>query len=48
MLDGIEDPFNFGQALRALYAMGAHGVALQAPQLDERGGNGGAGFGRRI
>ena len=29
MLDGIEDPFNFGQALRALYAMGAHGVALR-------------------
>ena len=29
MLDGIEDPFNFGQTLRALYAMGAHGVALR-------------------
>ena len=29
MLDGIEDPFNFGQALRALYAMGAHGAALR-------------------
>ncbi len=29
MLDGIEDPFNFGQSLRALYAMGAHGVALR-------------------
>ena len=29
MLDGIEDPFNFGQALRALYAMGVHGVALR-------------------
>ena len=31
MLDGIEDPFNFGQALRALYAMGVHGVALRPP-----------------
>ena len=29
MLDGIEDPFNFGQSLRALYALGAHGVALR-------------------
>ena len=29
MLDGIEDPFNFGHALRALYALGAHGVALR-------------------
>ncbi len=29
MLDGIEDPFNFGQALRALYALGADGVALR-------------------
>lgn len=24
MLDGVEDPFNFGQAVRALYAAGAH------------------------
>ena len=29
MLDGIEDPFNFGHALRALYAMGAHGLVLR-------------------
>ena len=29
MLDGIEDPFNFGQSLRALYALGADGVALR-------------------
>ncbi len=27
-LDGIEDPFNFGQALRAIYASGADGVLL--------------------
>ena len=29
MLDGIEDPFNFGHALRALYAMGVHGLVLR-------------------
>lgn len=28
VLDGIEDPFNFGQALRAIYAAGADGVIL--------------------
>jgi 23S rRNA (guanosine2251-2'-O)-methyltransferase len=28
LLDGIEDPFNFGYALRALYAAGAHGAVL--------------------
>lgn len=27
-LDGIEDPFNFGQAIRAIYAAGAEGVLL--------------------
>ena len=27
-LDGIEDPFNFGQAVRAIYASGADGVLL--------------------
>jgi 23S rRNA (guanosine2251-2'-O)-methyltransferase len=27
-LDGIEDPFNFGYALRSLYAAGAHGAVL--------------------
>jgi 23S rRNA (guanosine2251-2'-O)-methyltransferase len=26
MLDGVEDPFNYGQAIRALYAAGAHGL----------------------
>ncbi len=28
LLDGIEDPFNFGQAIRALYAAGADGILL--------------------
>lgn len=28
MLDGIEDPYNFGYALRTLYAAGADGVVL--------------------
>lgn len=29
MLDGVEDPYNFGQALRSLYAAGAHGAVLR-------------------
>jgi 23S rRNA (guanosine2251-2'-O)-methyltransferase len=29
MLDGIEDPFNFGQAVRALYAAGLDGLVLR-------------------
>ncbi|WP_420631194.1 TrmH family RNA methyltransferase [Candidatus Leptofilum sp.] len=29
MLDGIEDPYNFGQALRSLYAAGAGGVVVR-------------------
>ena len=29
MLDGIEDPFNFGQAMRALYAAGVDGVVVR-------------------
>jgi 23S rRNA (guanosine2251-2'-O)-methyltransferase len=29
MLDGIEDPFNFGYAVRALYAAGADGLVLR-------------------
>lgn len=28
MLDGIEDPYNFGYALRSLYASGADGIIL--------------------
>jgi 23S rRNA (guanosine2251-2'-O)-methyltransferase len=29
MLDGVEDPFNFGQAVRAFYAAGADGLILR-------------------
>lgn len=29
MLDGIEDPYNVGQSIRALYAAGAHGLLLR-------------------
>lgn len=29
MLDGIEDPYNFGQAVRALYAAGVSGVVVR-------------------
>lgn len=29
MLDGIEDPFNFGQAVRTLYAAGVDGLVLR-------------------
>ena len=29
MLDGIEDPFNFGAAVRSLYAAGADGLVLR-------------------
>jgi 23S rRNA (guanosine2251-2'-O)-methyltransferase len=29
MLDGIEDPFNFGQAVRALYAAGIGGLVVR-------------------
>lgn len=29
MLDGIEDPFNFGQAVRALYAAGIDGLVVR-------------------
>ncbi|MBK8020332.1 MAG: RNA methyltransferase [Chloroflexi bacterium] len=29
MLDGIEDPYNFGQAVRSLYAAGADGLVLR-------------------
>ena len=28
LLDGLEDPFNFGYALRSLYAAGCHGAVL--------------------
>ena len=29
MLDGVEDPFNFGQAVRSLYAAGADGIVVR-------------------
>lgn len=29
MLDGVEDPYNFGQAVRALYAAGATGLIVR-------------------
>ncbi len=29
MLDGIEDPFNFGQAVRTLYAAGVNGIVVR-------------------
>lgn len=28
LLDGVEDPYNFGQAVRSLHAAGAHGLLL--------------------
>jgi 23S rRNA (guanosine2251-2'-O)-methyltransferase len=29
MIDGVEDPFNFGQAVRALYAAGINGLVVR-------------------
>ncbi len=29
MLDGVEDPYNYGQAIRAFYAAGAHGLVTR-------------------
>lgn len=29
MLDGVEDPYNFGQAMRSLYAAGVHGMVVR-------------------
>lgn len=29
MVDGVEDPFNFGAAVRSLYAAGAHGLIVR-------------------
>ncbi|MEX2144387.1 MAG: RNA methyltransferase [Anaerolineales bacterium] len=34
MLYGVEDPYNFGQAIRALYAAGAHGLVVPARNWD--------------
>jgi 23S rRNA (guanosine2251-2'-O)-methyltransferase len=38
MLDGIEDPFNFGQAVRALYAAGVHGLVVRNRDWGSAGG----------
>lgn len=38
MLDGIEDPFNYGQSVRALYAAGAAGLVIRPRTW--RGGDG--------
>ncbi|GAA5018456.1 TrmH family RNA methyltransferase [Actinopolymorpha pittospori] len=32
LLDGVEDPYNLGQAVRSLYAAGAHGLLLRRPR----------------
>ncbi len=34
MLYGVEDPYNYGQALRALYASGAHGLVVPERNWD--------------
>ncbi|MGH2581427.1 MAG: TrmH family RNA methyltransferase [Anaerolineales bacterium] len=34
MLEGIEDPYNFGQAIRALYAAGAEGLVVPERNWD--------------
>lgn len=38
MMEGIEDPYNFGYALRSLYAAGVNGVILSTPLRE--GGDG--------
>ncbi len=30
MLDGVEDPYNFGNSIRSLYASGADGIVMEA------------------
>ena len=35
MLDGIEDPYNFGYAIRSLYAAGADGLAVRRREWGE-------------
>ncbi|UYN90452.1 MAG: RNA methyltransferase [Anaerolineales bacterium] len=34
MLDGVEDPYNYGQAIRALYAAGANGLVAPLRNWD--------------
>jgi 23S rRNA (guanosine2251-2'-O)-methyltransferase len=38
MLDGIEDPFNFGQAMRAIYAAGVDGLVVRARSWERTAG----------
>ena len=38
MLDGIEDPYNFGQALRAVYAAGVDGLIVRARSWERAAG----------
>jgi 23S rRNA (guanosine2251-2'-O)-methyltransferase len=38
MLDGVEDPFNFGQAIRACYVAGAHGLVIRARNWQQSAG----------
>ncbi len=37
MLDGVEDPFNFGQAVRALYAAGCTGLFVRERNWSQHG-----------
>jgi len=47
MIDGVEDPFNFGQAARALRG-GLRRAGAAPAQLAVGGGGGGAGLGGRV
>jgi 23S rRNA (guanosine2251-2'-O)-methyltransferase len=38
MLDGIEDPYNFGQAIRALYAAGTDGLVIRPRSWESAAG----------
>jgi 23S rRNA (guanosine2251-2'-O)-methyltransferase len=38
MLDGVEDPYNFGYAIRSLYAMGVKGIVLSPRNRMNAGG----------
>ncbi len=38
MLDGVEDPYNFGQAVRSLYACGADGLILRPRSWESAAG----------
>ena len=38
MLDGIEDPYNLGQAIRALYAAGIDGLVVRARRWEHTAG----------